>query len=84
MNALLGEQIHLAASTFDGHVTNGSHEEVMKVVREAIRNALENAYTEARGTEKLKPRGNSQMYWAGRADAAADVRAYATELLKHL
>lgn len=35
---------------------------------------LELAYMEARGTDKLKPSGNRQLYWKGRCDAATDVR----------
>lgn len=40
---------------------------------------LKTAYLAARGTDKLKERGNSQMYWKGRADAANDVRALADQ-----
>ena len=40
---------------------------------------IEECYMAARGTDKLKFKGNSQMYWKGRADAASDVRALKTE-----
>lgn len=46
--------------------------DAMNTVRQ---NTFEAAYLAARGTDKLKSHGNSQMYWKGRADAANDVRA---------
>lgn len=41
-----------------------------------VKEALEKAYTAARGTDKLKdPKfTRNQMYWKGRADAAHDIR----------
>jgi len=35
---------------------------------------VESCYFAARGTDNLHNKGNSQMYWKGRADAATDVR----------
>ena len=53
--------------------------EAIELSREIINFVVEQCYLTARGTDKLKFKDNSQMYWKGRADAASDVRALKTE-----
>jgi hypothetical protein len=68
------DKLTTAGFKFDGHVTNGSASELLKIIDAEI----EACYRAARGSddpEAFKKYGTSQLYWKGRSAAANAVRA---------
>jgi hypothetical protein len=72
------ELLRRIADHMDGYVSEPSK---ASPIAEAVERILETAYLAARGTNQLKIKGNSQVYWKGRADAANDVRELKKRLL---
>jgi len=84
----LRDRLTEAGNKFDGHVTNGSIEEQLKIVREIVvemcaeyRNTvLEEAYLIARGGDgRFEKQGARQLYWLGRSAAADEIRKAKTK-----